>query len=109
MADADALAGSVRIVMYRAPWCYVCDRARDFLGADVVELVELDVESDPQARRAWAARNPMQTLPTFEIRGEVMVGFSPYDLEHAVRVALAPAQGAPSLLAAADEPAKGAP
>jgi glutaredoxin len=109
MAHADARSGSVRIVMYRAPWCYVCDRARDFLGVDVVELIELDVESDPQAQRAWAARNPMQTLPTFEVRGEIIVGFSPYDLEHAVRDALAPAPSATSLLAAADEPAKEAP
>ena len=97
--------GKVKIVMYAAPWCYVCDRARDFLGADVVELVELDVESDPAVARAFAIKNPMQTLPTFVVRGETLVGFSPYDLEQAVRAALAPAPPAPGMLAARPVPA----
>jgi glutaredoxin len=109
IARDDARADSVRIVMYRAPWCYVCDRARDFLGADVVDLVELDVESSPAALRALTARNPMQTLPTFVIRGAVIVGFSPYDLEQAVREALAPAPSASGLLAAAADPPPEAP
>lgn len=96
----ETTTGNVRIVMYSAPWCYVCDRARDFLRADVVELVERDIERDPEALRALAARNPMQTLPTFEVSGETLVGFSPYALEQAVRAALAPAPDAPGMLTA---------
>jgi glutaredoxin len=96
--------GSIRIVMYSAPWCYVCDRARDFLHADVVELVERDVERDPSAARALAARNPMQTLPTFEVSGETLVGFSPYALEQAVRTALMPVQDPPAVMTALREP-----
>lgn len=103
LAPEAAGKGSVRIVMYSAPWCYVCDRARDFLGADVVELIERDVESDPAAARALAARNPMQTLPTFELGGETIVGFSPYDLEQAVRAALAPPSAAGILAARPDQ------
>jgi glutaredoxin len=102
-------AGTVRIVMYSAPWCYVCDRARDFLVADVVELVELDVESSPAAGRALASKNPMQTLPTFVIQGETLVGFSPYALEHAVRAALSPSEPETGLLAAKRDTAERAP
>ena len=96
--------GSVRIVMYSAPWCYVCDRARDFLHADVVELVERDIERDPSAARSLATLNPMQTLPTFEVSGETLVGFSPYALEQAVRSALTPVQDPPAVLTALREP-----
>jgi glutaredoxin len=87
--EANRPTRQVRVVMYSAPWCYVCDRARDFLSADAVELVERDVERDPAAARALAQRNPLQTLPTFEVLGETQVGFSPARLEAAVRSGLA--------------------
>jgi len=96
----EVTSGRVRIVMYSAPWCYVCDRARDFLHADVVELIDRDIERDPNAARALATLNPMQTLPTFEVSGETLVGFSPYALEQSVRAALAPTPHSSAVLTA---------
>ena len=99
LASAATRTRAVRIVMFSAPWCYVCDRARDFLGTDVVALVERDVEREPAAARELAAKNPLQTLPTFVVRGRTLVGFSPYDLEQAVREGLASEHGSPLLAA----------
>jgi hypothetical protein len=58
---------------------------------------------------ALASKNPMQTLPTFVIQGETLVGFSPYALEHAVRAALSPSEPETGLLAAKRDTAERAP
>jgi glutaredoxin len=70
--------------MYAAPWCFICDRARDFLLAREVDLVERDVERDPAAAAELAELNPSTSLPVFVIAEETHVGFHPWDLEDAI-------------------------
>jgi glutaredoxin len=81
-----AYAG-VEVTMYAAPWCYICDRTRDFLLARDVVLVEHDIDRDAKAVRQLAKVNPQKTLPTLEIGGRVYVGFNPWELEDALRAA----------------------
>ncbi len=74
----------VRITMYSAPWCFICDRARDFLVSREVNLVEHDVDLEPSASKALAQLNPAGSIPTFVIEGETIVGFHPWGLEDAI-------------------------
>jgi glutaredoxin len=71
--------------MYATPWCFICDRARDFLLARNVVLTEYDVDRDKEAARRLTKANPSASLPTFEVGGRTYVGFNPWDLEDAVR------------------------
>lgn len=77
----------LEVTMYAAPWCYICDRTRDFLLARDVVLVERDVERDAKATQELAKINPQKTLPTLQIAGRVHVGFNPWELEDALRAA----------------------
>jgi len=80
----------VQVTMYATPWCFICDRARDFLLARNVVLTEYDVDRDQEAERRLKKANPSASLPTFEIAGRVHVGFNPWDLEDALRSAVPP-------------------
>ena len=84
----------VAVTMYATPWCFICDRARDFLLARNVELTEYDVDRDREAERRLKKGNPSASLPTFEIAGRTHVGFNPWDLEDALRSAAVPSQSA---------------
>ncbi|MFI5309054.1 MAG: glutaredoxin domain-containing protein [Polyangiales bacterium] len=79
----------VAVTMYATPWCFICDRSRDFLAARNVTLTELDIERDRTAKAKLAKINPTLSLPTFELAGKTYVGFNPWQLEDAIRDASA--------------------
>jgi len=92
-APKPAIGGApVAVTMYATPWCFICDRARDFLGARNVVLTELDIERDRTAKAKLAKVNPALSLPTFELAGKAYVGFNPWQLEDAIREAAATQQ-----------------
>jgi glutaredoxin len=72
---------SVKVTMYSAPWCFICDRARSFLEAREVELVDYDVDMDPEAEKRLQQLNATGSIPTFIVDGETIVGFHPWGLE----------------------------
>jgi glutaredoxin len=84
-----AARASVTVTMYAAPWCYICDRARDFMSARDVTFKEIDIERDQAGARKLAKLNQTMTVPTFEIEGRAYVGFNPWDLEDAIHDAAA--------------------
>jgi glutaredoxin len=75
----------VAVTMYATPWCFICDRARDFLLARNVSLTERNIERDPASVRRLRKLNPALSVPTFEIEGQPHVGFNAWDLEDAIR------------------------
>lgn len=77
---------SVRVVMYSAPWCFICDRARTFLDAREVDLVDYNVDLDEDADRRLSQINPNGSIPTFVVDGKTIVGFHPWGLEDAIDV-----------------------
>jgi glutaredoxin len=83
-ADLTRARSKVEVIMYSAPWCYICDRARDFLKARDVALVEYDIEMSGEAMDALSDVNPASTIPTFQIADEAIVGFHPWVLEDAI-------------------------
>jgi len=74
----------VRVTMYSAPWCFICDRARSFLDAREVDLVDYDVDVDTAAERRLQQINNTGSIPTFVVDGKTIVGFHPWGLEDAI-------------------------
>jgi glutaredoxin len=72
---------SVKVTMYSAPWCFICDRARNFLEAREVELVDYDVDMNVEAEKRLQQLNPTGSIPTFIVDGKTIVGFHPWGLE----------------------------
>jgi len=75
---------SVRVTMYSAPWCFICDRARSFLEAREVELVDYNVDVDTDAEKRLEQLNSTGSIPTFIVDGKTIVGFHPWGLEDAI-------------------------
>jgi len=75
---------SVRVTMYSAPWCFICDRARSFLEAREVDLVDYNVDLDTDAEKRLGQLNPTGSIPTFIVDGNTIVGFHPWGLEDAI-------------------------
>lgn len=91
-ADPESLADASRrvpIELYSATWCSACATAHRWLDANNIRYEEIDVDRRPGARDQLAALNPRRTLPTFDIDGDVLVGFDPSRLGTAISSAAA--------------------
>lgn len=78
---------SVKVTMYSAPWCFICDRARSFLDAREVDLTDCNVDTDAEAEKRLQQLNPTGSIPTFIIDGKTVVGFHPWGLEDLIDTA----------------------
>jgi glutaredoxin len=74
----------VKVVMYSAPWCSICDRARTFLTARQVQLEEHDIERSASAEKQLVQINAAGSVPTFIVEQKAIVGFHPWGLEDAI-------------------------
>ena len=84
-AELAAAMERVPIRMFTTAWCPACRQARAHLVEKRISFVEIDVEASPAARREHRARNPRGSVPTLDVDGEVLVGFSPGQLQAAMR------------------------
>jgi glutaredoxin len=75
-ADLARARARVPITVYRTSWCGPCQRAAEYLGESGLRYLERDVERDPAARAAARALNPRGSVPTIDVGGQVLVGWS---------------------------------
>ena len=77
----------VEVVVYYAQWCGYCTKARAYLAQRGIRSVEHDVDSDTRASERHRRLNPRGSVPTIEIDGQVLVGFSARSIERALDLA----------------------
>ena len=92
----DTPSGSVKppsvralVVIYGASWCGACHDAEKYLRSKGVPYVEKDIEKDPAAAREMQdklAKNGLRSgsIPVIDVRGRVMVGFNPQEIDGAL-------------------------
>lgn len=81
------------VVIYGAEWCGACHEAAKYFRRKGIAYVEKDIEKDPAAAREMQqklARNGLHTgsIPVLDVRGKVIVGFSPGQVDAALGAAL---------------------
>jgi len=81
------------VIIYGAEWCGACHDAARYLRSKGIAYVEKDVEKDAGAARemqAKLAQNGLRSgsIPVIDVRGRVMVGFSPAEVDSALGAAL---------------------
>ena len=74
----------VETVLYSTPWCRACKDARRFLAERGVRYTEHNVQRDEAAKSTLRRLNPRRSVPTFDIDGAVVVGFSARRIETAL-------------------------
>jgi glutaredoxin len=95
IASADT-AGNARpdtarptVIIYGAEWCGACHQAAAYLRRKGIAYVEKDIEKDPQAaremqRKLRSAGLRAGSIPIIDVRGKVMVGFNPQEVDDAL-------------------------
>ncbi len=83
-------AGQRLVILYGTSWCGACSQARSWLQKKGIPFVDKDVEEDPKAQREMARkmkRAGMQLggVPVIDVRGKLMLGFDPTELERLLR------------------------
>ena len=74
--------------MYTTAWCGFCHRLKAQLGRDGVEVVEVDIEADPEAAAFVDGVNGgNQTVPTLKFAdGSALTNPSITDVKHKLGV-----------------------
>lgn len=67
---------AVQMTVYTASWCGACKTAKRWLAANKVPYTERDIDQDDRARADLRRISRGSAIPTFDIEGEVKVGFN---------------------------------
>lgn len=81
--------GAPAVIIYGASWCGPCHQAASYCEAHHVPFVMKDIEKDGSAEREMHAKlakagRPGGSIPVLDVRGTILVGFSPAALEAAL-------------------------
>ncbi|HTB76407.1 MAG TPA: glutaredoxin domain-containing protein [Polyangiaceae bacterium] len=92
-ANSKHAAKAAVVVIYGAEWCGACHEAAKYLRSKGIPYVDKDIEKDPDAAREMQqklAKNGMHegSIPVIDVRGKVMVGFNPAEIDAALGQAL---------------------
>jgi glutaredoxin len=77
------------VVIYGAEWCGACHDAARYLRRKGIAYVDKDIEKDPAAAREMQqklAKSGLHegSIPVIDVRGKVMVGFNPAEIDAAL-------------------------
>jgi glutaredoxin 3 len=75
-ASKAAALANVRIVVYTTGWCPHCKRAKAWMNANAIRYEERDIDLSREYERQLKALTGKGSIPTFDVEGDVMVGFS---------------------------------
>ena len=66
----------VPVTMYKTAWCGACKRASAYMQRQGIPVREYDVERDAEARTRSRRLNPRGSVPTIDVDGTVLIGWS---------------------------------
>ena len=64
------------VVVYTTGWCSVCKRAKAWMTSQGIAYEERNIEQSSEYAGRMRAINPRGSIPTFDVEGQVLVGFS---------------------------------
>ncbi len=81
--------GRPLVIIYGADWCSACHDAAAYLRRKGIAFIEKNVETDQGAAREMQqklAKNGLRagSIPVLDVKGKVMVGFSPRSVDEAL-------------------------
>jgi glutaredoxin len=81
------------VIIYGASWCGPCHQAAAYLKEHNIPFIERDIEKDGSAEREMHAKLAKAgrhggSIPVIDVRGKIVVGFSPAAVEAALRATL---------------------
>lgn len=82
-------ANRTAVIIYGATWCQPCHEAAAYLRKKGITYVEKNVEADAAAQKEMQAKLrgagiPTGSIPVIDVRGKILVGFSPHAIDEAL-------------------------
>jgi glutaredoxin len=71
-----AMPADVHVVVYTTSWCPHCREAKAWMASRGISYEERDIEASTDNGVMLKEINPRGGVPTFDVDGDVMVGFS---------------------------------
>jgi glutaredoxin len=78
--SVQAASRGIHVVVYTTGWCPHCKRAKAWMSGQGIAYEERNIESSTQYAQENRRINPRGSIPTFDVDGDVMVGFTESDL-----------------------------
>jgi len=75
----------VDVVVYTTSWCPSCKQARSWMNQSGIAYSERDIDQDHDAHEKLKSMTGHTTIPTFDIEGQVHVGFNPSWVQSTIR------------------------
>ena len=81
--------GAYTVIIYGASWCGPCHQAADHLKAKGIPFVMKDIDETPGAAaemrdKLTRAGRHGGSIPVIDVRGQILVGYSPHSLDAAL-------------------------
>jgi glutaredoxin len=88
-ASPSAVPSAPSVVIYGAEWCGPCHQVQAYLRSKGVPFVDKDIDKDPVAasemrRKLAKVGRPAGSIPVIDIRGRILVGFNPQEVDQAL-------------------------
>jgi glutaredoxin len=85
--------GRPAVIIYGASWCGACHEAAAYFRKKGISFVEKDIEEDANAAREMRLKLShaglhVGSIPVLDVRGHVMIGFNPGEVDAALGEAL---------------------
>ena len=82
-------AQGVTVIIYGASWCKPCHQAADYVRSKGGTAILKDIEEDPTAAAEMREKLSKShqhggSIPVIDVRGQILVGFSPSALDQAL-------------------------
>lgn len=79
-----------QVTIYGVEWCGPCHQAADFLSKRGIHYVERNIEGDEEAQQEMKSKLDRAglragTIPIIDVKGLILVGFSPHAVDRALR------------------------
>lgn len=72
------------IKVYSTDACPWCVKAKNYLQSKSVDFVELNVQSDMDARQEMLDKSKQMGVPVLDINGEIIIGFDKKSIDAAL-------------------------
>ncbi len=63
-----------KVIIYGAPWCPWCMKAKQFLENHKIEFEWKDIQ-DPETAKEAKQKSGQEGIPVIDINGNILVGF----------------------------------
>jgi len=76
-----------KVIVYSTSTCPYCDMAKTYLKENNIKYIDYDVALDRKKAKEMIIKSGQKGVPVLEIKGRIVVGFRPEEIQKALKMA----------------------